>query len=576
MGRAPDVDRVATHIGKAMDDAVYRARRLMTEGVDPELDRLSGSFDVLHYLLSAPRLIERPQLDLRQHFLQHGVAADLSPDPDFSVSAYLTRHPERADESARHPYLAWLEDGKQAGEIADPAPGVESMAEVLGLDPNTVVNRIVERRRDLQQRLRSGRLGEMFAKAVEIEPLIGEAWPEITRPMLIPFTTREVVDEMTALQSAQAAADFRPARLVFVINRARWGAGRRMEGHLAHALAPHVRPDEIVVLYTDDSSTGPPDRYPAGVREIDIASQFDRMSPAAAEHALITLIRTFRADAVVNINSRLLYRAMRTYGAALSATERVFLVLFCNEQGPMGTWRGWSLRYFYRTFDQVTGVITDSEHLAAELVAKHHVPAEEASKIHVFSAPVDPDIPVSTGPVHRKGRRPQVFWAGRWDRQKRVELFFEIARAVPEVDFRMWGEPVMGSQMAMVPPNVTIEGRYQEFGELPLDEADVWLYTSGWDGVPSQLLEVAMTGIPLVGTLVGGTGEVLGADDAWPVPEAADATAYVRAINDVLADPIAARARAAALRERMLKTRTQDAFADVAARVLLTPRGRAS
>ena len=85
-----------------------------------------------------------------------------------------------------------------------------------------------------------------------------------------------------------------------------------------------------------------------------------------------------------------------------------------------------------------------------------------------------------------------------------------------------------------------------------------------------------MTGIPLVGTLVGGPGEVLGADDAWPVPEAADATAYVRAINDVLADPIAARARAAALRERMLKTRTQDAFADVAARVLLTPRGRAS
>ena len=33
----------------------------------------------------------------------------------------------------------------------------------------------------------------------------------------------------------------------------------------------------------------------------------------------------------------------------------------------MGAWFGWSLRYFYRTFDEVAGVITDSEHLAGEL-----------------------------------------------------------------------------------------------------------------------------------------------------------------------------------------------------------------
>ena len=81
----------------------------------------------------------------------------------------------------------------------------------------------------------------------------------------------------------------------------------------------------------------------------------------------------------------------------------------------------------------------------------------------------------------------------------------------------------------------------------------MWLYTSSWDGVPSQLLEVAVTGIPIVGTLVGGTSEVLSEADAWPVGETAPAEAYVDAIRAVLADPADSRRRATALRDRMLK-----------------------
>src|SRR5262249_27906965 len=105
----------------------------------------------------------------------------------------------------------------------------------------------------------------------------------------------------------------------------------------------------------------------------------------------------------------------------------------------------------------------------------------------------------------------------------------------------------------------------------------LWLYTSGWDGVPSQLLEVAMTGIPLVGSLVGGTGEVLGEEDAWPVADRDEATAYVHSIRDVLADPDGPRRRALALRARMLRERPDKAFATRAADLLLTdtePRER--
>jgi glycosyltransferase involved in cell wall biosynthesis len=571
VGRAPDVELEPTNLGPAMDEAVLRAKRRMRIGADREYDLLYENFDVLHYLLQAPHLIDEPETDLIEHFLEYGLAEGLSPHPDFSMSAYLGRYPRKTSAGReRSPYLLWLKRGKAAGDLADPAPSIKRMSQVLGLQPQEAVDLVVQRRRDLQERFRTGKLGEMFAKAVEVEPLIGATWTEIARPKLLPLSTALVVDEVVALYRAQAAAGFRRARLVFVINRARWGGGRRMEGHLAHALTHQVDPDEIVVIYTDDSTEAPPGRYPDGVRQIDFAQLTHDLSKDQAEHALVMLLRTFHADAVVNVNSKLLYHAMRSYGRALAATERLFLTFFCNEQTAMGYWEGWSLRYFYRAYHFVEGVITDSQYLADELVSTYRVPEGDRGRLHVLSAPVDPRLPVvSEPPPPDPQRRPQVFWAGRWDRQKRIDLFLEVARLLPEVDFRMWGESVMGAGAREVPPNVTVQGSYAHISDIPLAEADVWLYTSGWDGVPSQLLEVAVTGIPIVGSLVGGTGEVLSEEDAWPVAEDQGADAYVRAIRAVLADPAEARCRALALRERMLRERTEKEFAKQAADLLL-------
>jgi glycosyltransferase involved in cell wall biosynthesis len=83
------------------------------------------------------------------------------------------------------------------------------------------------------------------------------------------------------------------------------------------------------------------------------------------------------------------------------------------------------------------------------------------------------------------------------------------------------------------------------------------------------LLEVAMTGVPIVGTLVGGTGEVLSEADAWPLAEVEDPDAYVAALRQVLADPGEARRRSAALRRRMLQERTPAAYAEHVAGLLL-------
>jgi glycosyltransferase involved in cell wall biosynthesis len=567
----PEIVVERTNLGLEADELVAALkRRQKPVGLDADYDLLRDNFDHLNFALQARAKNSITPYDPIAVYLRNGALAVNNPDVNFSMTAYLERYPDK-QASREHPYLAWLSRGRAAGEIADPAPEVERMAQVLGVSLQELVDALVERRTDLQQRLRTGKLGEMFARAADVDPLVSNVWPEASRPVLLPVTSAVTVMQMAALHASQADAGFRRARVLLVVHKPRWGGGRRMEGHIAHALASRVAPEDIVVIYTDESGIAPPGRFPDGVREIDFASLAADMQADWQQHTLVMLLRSFQADAIVNVNSGVLHRATRSYGSALAVSERLFPVFLCNEQDEMGNWYGWPASQSYRLFDQVTKFITDSEYLAQWFDDVYQLDARAREKIRVLRAPVDATLPVASpnGSSNDSGR-PTVFWAGRWDRQKKVGMVLEIARLMPDVDFRMWGESVLQqSRLTRLPENVKAEGTYAAFRDLDLGQADIWLYTSGWDGVPSILLEVAMTGVPIVGSLVGGTGEVLSNADSWPVEDIDNAQDYVNAVRAVLADRAEARRRALALRERLLGQRSEAAFAEEVADLLL-------
>jgi glycosyltransferase involved in cell wall biosynthesis len=571
----PEVVVERTNLGPEMDKLVADLKRRQAPvGRDRDYDLLRENFDHLNYALQAQaksRITPNDPIDM---YLRNGAEASNNPDINFSMREYLARYPKR-QKNSMHPYLAWLRHGRSAGEIADPAPEVERMAQVLDITPNELVDALVARRTDLQQRLRTGTLGEMWARAAEVDPLVGGAWPESSRPALLPLVGITAVKQMAALHLSQLEAAYRRARVLLVVRSPRWGGGRRMEGHIAHALAGEVAPEEIVVIYSDEGGDSPAGRFPEGVRQVDFAAHTAGLDPEWQEHTLVMLLRSFQADSIVNINSGMLHRAMRAYGNALAATERLFPIFFCNEQSQIGTWYGWPSSQFYRVFDRVTNVITDSEYLARWFDDTYQLDASSREKIRVFHTPVDPTLPVAApNPSPPASGRPTVFWAGRWDRQKKIDLVLEIARRMPDVEFRMWGEPVLQRRtLELRPDNVKVEGKYKAFRDLDLGEADAWLYTSAWDGVPTLLLEVAMSGVPIVGSLVGGTGEVLSEDDAWPIAEIDDPGRYVEAIREVLANGQAARESALALRERLLRERSERSFAEQVTSLLLV-RGK--
>jgi glycosyltransferase involved in cell wall biosynthesis len=123
---------------------------------------------------------------------------------------------------------------------------------------------------------------------------------------------------------------------------------------------------------------------------------------------------------------------------------------------------------------------------------------------------------------HRQPRPPgrplTVIGAGRLVAQKNFLLFVEAAarvrRAVPEIRFRIAGD---GPQREMIQrrcQELGLADAVEFLGERPDVEAvfrdgDAFWLTSGWEGLPNVVIEAMASGLPVVATDVGGTGELL-------------------------------------------------------------------
>ena len=499
-------------------------------------ERVAGAMDLEYYLSMYPDLQRARKVDPVGHYMRRGVEEGRNPHPLFGTSIYLERYPEAAGDPFG-PLHYYLTQGRAKGHIGVPMRRFDDMASILGMSPLAAQKLLQDRYDDLRHRLQFGQLGEMVNRAARFEPLISGTWPEALALRIPPFHGDIVVNRVAAVHALCQAAGLRRARAVICVNRARWGGARRMEGHIAHALADGIGAGEIVVLSTDGSGALPEGRLPDGVRHIEFAELVAPLKGDEAQRVLVQFLRALRPEAVFNVNSRLLWDALGPYGRAMRASFRIIGCLFCNERTDLGHVTGYPLTRVYRNFDVLDAIATDSHALAGELRARHMLTGAAARKITVLSAPVDATIPVADRP--RGNARPQIFWSGRFDAQKRVDLVYELARLNPDIDIRMWGAAVMSGLRALPekPANVHQMGTYDRFTDLPLHEADAWLYTSAWDGVPSILLEVAMTGVPLVGTDVGGTAEVLQDGLARALPAAAPAADYAAALRDVLSDP---------------------------------------
>jgi len=158
------------------------------------------------------------------------------------------------------------------------------------------------------------------------------------------------------------------------------------------------------------------------------------------------------------------------------------------------------------------------------------------------------------------GARPVLGVLGRLSRQKGHDIllraFTELRPLYPECVLLVGGDGELRRALEEQAAALGIGDAVRWLGEVADTPAffrtlDVAVLPSRWEGMPFVLLEYGAAGLPVVASDVGGVGELIAdGDDGLLVP-AEDPARLTAALAACLADPDAARARGAALREKV-------------------------
>jgi glycosyltransferase involved in cell wall biosynthesis len=245
---------------------------------------------------------------------------------------------------------------------------------------------------------------------------------------------------------------------------------------------------------------------------------------------------------------------------------------FCHDYDDAGRKAGYAWTHLRTCLPHLAALVSDNSRIWPQLAADHRFDARDRAKLFCLYLPVDPTLAGRVGPqvAHHLAqgprRRHKALWAGRFGAQKGLDAVLAIARALPELDFRLYGGEA--EQLPEMPPaNLSAGGGFSEFADLPLHEATLFLHTSRWDGLPNVLLEAGAAGLPIVAPDVGGVADLVDETTGWLVAPDSGPEVYAAAIRALLADPQATLARRDRMSARIAARHAPATFAAEVARL---------
>lgn len=539
--------------------------------------RVSSLFNSDWYLRQLERTGNRLPVAPAQaffHWLSVGWEQEIVPTPLFDERYYRDRHRDLENLEA-WPFLHFLNHGCfEPGRRPSPwvaaarGPGrnlkveqnpvlltelmtEESGAPVMDLRRSSPLEDRAIVMASKAERLRSPAMQRLVDAAAAIEPLVlrpygaGEVtWPPVSHGVM------KLVRQAESMRKDLPAGHF---DTIVLSPHCRMAGSARVTGALTRALA-EIEPDKRVLLLTTElSDFERPDWFPDDLAVFDISSYAQILGPEQRIRLLLDLVRGVRPTRVVNVNSRLGWDLFKLFGRQLSEETDLSAYLFTWDLDARGNRGGYPITYFQECFGFLSHVVTDNSTLRDELIDRYALSTTLQERLVVAYTPVSAPVGVDHSQVfarrRREGERMRAFWAGRFDRQKRFDLVVELANRMPDLEILAWGKPVIGGSdvdFDNLPPNIKLQGTFEKFDDIPIEDCDFYLYTSEWDGVPTILIDAGLRGVATVASDVGGVPEVLNCTTGFPVAPPLEVNSYVDAINSMVENPdeVGRRARA--------------------------------
>ena len=445
------------------------------------IDRTSVWFSRDYYRRHNPDLAS--VRDLESHFITHGARERRNPSRDYRVLPAQEYDSARVSKGPEVDRFEWAGDSF----VVIPNPVAE-----------TVFDQIYEQG--------------------EIDPAIFAPGP-LTLPSLNLFDgtdieTRDLIDYRGLLREFRTEVD-----VVILLPRLGIGGGEKYAAQLARTLSKTLR-KEVAIIVTDslDDENSPVLRSHSlsGFRHQTIVSFHKHAYRTWKKpNVLALLLLAIRPQALFCINSDTGNATIAQYGRALSQYMRLFTTFFSESPQALGA--PFSAIYLDAVIGNA-GVVSDNENALSTF--RRRLPTPMHSRLHLLPQYCDDK---SVPQRRRAGRRSgsdarKLLWIGRWEAFKNVDFVVELARRDPEVEISVFSPQEIFPPL----PNIVYRGRLDDLRDLDIDEYDAFLFTSRFEGMPNIVLEMALTGIPVIAPEVGGLRETFGNEGIFFYSNAGD------------------------------------------------------
>ena len=281
-------------------------------------------------------------------------------------------------------------------------------------------------------------------------------------------------------------------------------------GLLHHIDAQHEKGMKVLLITTEDVESVWLNYLPTSVVHLDLAFFTKKLNSYKSVELLARLLLQIPAQSIHNINSPLGWEVFKRFGLQLkSMHKKIFVSIFCEDEFEPNIFFGYA-HFLPETFYYLECVFCDTQWYPKKqnqltgldnLIKTVYFPFVEKLNHYVASDS-------KTAPI---------LWASRIARQKRPELLYLIAKAMPEQEFHIYGEFEKNCQKDIEQlrslSNVKIFGKYDSFMQIVLQqEYSAFLYTSAYDGLPNVLIESIAMGLPVIAYDVGGISELIHGD----------------------------------------------------------------
>jgi glycosyltransferase involved in cell wall biosynthesis len=337
-----------------------------------------------------------------------------------------------------------------------------------------------------------------------------------------------------------------PFRVMVLMPFLKRGGADLVAANLVRCLHERFDKRDVLLVLTDNDDLTARNWLPPETRMVALSHLERTLSVRDREKILQFLIEEFRPEYCYNVNSSAAWELFTRQGRGISQLTSLRAFLFCFDYRELDKPVGYAMQHFPKAIDHLAEVYLDNFAFRRELISTFGIPPSKQDKLQVVYQPTRSfGFRVDTAAiVERLSRddsyRRQVFWAGRLDRQKRPDVLLKIAQACPQFDFHVYGMRVLDNDLdfeSTAPANVTFHGSFLDTFQLPLDQADMFLYTSQWDGLPTLLIDIMQAGIPTIAANTGGVSELVNAETGWMVDHVDNIDAYIQGLQEMAVSP---------------------------------------